>query len=59
MEHLHQELSQLASNIDHYAVAVPLTPKNVAEQGKMSLGIEVWSSSQRVPLAAGSTHTQV
>ena len=35
---LRQELSQLAAGIDHYAVAVPLTPQNVAEQSKLLLG---------------------
>ena len=34
-----QELSQLAANIDHYAVAVPLTPQNVADQSKLPLDL--------------------
>ncbi|CAE7313686.1 CSTF77 [Symbiodinium sp. KB8] len=40
----YKELSQLAANIDHYAVAVPLTPQNVADQSKL---FEKWRAVLR------------
>mmetsp|Transcript_36083 Transcript_36083/g.83097 ORF Transcript_36083/g.83097 Transcript_36083/m.83097 type:complete len:837 (+) Transcript_36083:38-2548(+) len=40
----YKELSQLGSSIDHYAVAVPLTPRNVAEHSKL---FEKWRAVLR------------